>query len=245
MRQNMFDYERRARRSPQELGAQFTIDPTITPMMDGDRKVLALNMPRRGSPGLPRSASPSATCRTSSGARSDRRLDPRRPALQRGPHRLLRLALRRRLSVRAVPAALRERAQQRFIDIWRDSPQFHEVRSIRRGDLTTCSSCSAPRHLHALPRPGLHGGRHARAVDPGLREVLRADGHSHGEHARAPGGGDAHALLSGPRREAALSGDSRARVLEEPRFEEARSRSLSGVARSLAVEVVDCLPQHA
>ena len=32
--------------------------------------------------------------------------------------------------------------QQTFEDIWRNAPQFHEVRSIRARDLTTCSSCS-------------------------------------------------------------------------------------------------------
>ena len=27
-----------------ELGAQFILDPTITPMMDGDRSILSLNV---------------------------------------------------------------------------------------------------------------------------------------------------------------------------------------------------------
>jgi radical SAM protein with 4Fe4S-binding SPASM domain len=32
--------------------------------------------------------------------------------------------------------------QQRFIDIWRDSPQLKEVRAIRLRDLSSCSKCA-------------------------------------------------------------------------------------------------------
>jgi hypothetical protein len=32
--------------------------------------------------------------------------------------------------------------QQRFIDIWRNSPQLKEVRSIRLRDLSSCSHCA-------------------------------------------------------------------------------------------------------
>src|SRR5262249_18276251 len=43
--------------------------------------------------------------------------------------------------------------EQTFIDIWRNSRQFAEVRSIRGKDLATCSSCS---HLGTCTRcPGL------------------------------------------------------------------------------------------
>jgi radical SAM protein with 4Fe4S-binding SPASM domain len=43
--------------------------------------------------------------------------------------------------------------QQRFVDIWRDSDQMNEVRSIRLKDLTTCTSCS---HVGSCTRcPGL------------------------------------------------------------------------------------------
>ena len=43
MRQNAFDYEG-VRSVALEMGAEFTIDPTITPMMDGKRGVLELNI---------------------------------------------------------------------------------------------------------------------------------------------------------------------------------------------------------
>jgi radical SAM protein with 4Fe4S-binding SPASM domain len=43
--------------------------------------------------------------------------------------------------------------QQRFLDIWRDSPQMREVRAIRGRDLSTCSGCG---HLGTCTRcPGL------------------------------------------------------------------------------------------
>ena len=43
--------------------------------------------------------------------------------------------------------------QQKFLDIWRDSPQLNEVRSIRLKHLTTCSSCT---HAGSCTRcPGL------------------------------------------------------------------------------------------
>jgi radical SAM protein with 4Fe4S-binding SPASM domain len=43
--------------------------------------------------------------------------------------------------------------KQRFLDIWRDSSQFQEVRSIRARDLPICSSCA---HVGTCTRcPGL------------------------------------------------------------------------------------------
>ncbi len=43
--------------------------------------------------------------------------------------------------------------QQKFIDIWRDSPALREVRSIRARDLPVCSTCS---HVGTCTRcPGL------------------------------------------------------------------------------------------
>jgi AdoMet-dependent heme synthase len=44
----------------------------------------------------------------------------------------------------------------RFIDIWRESPQLKEVRSIRARDLPVCSTCS---HVATCTRcPGLAYG---------------------------------------------------------------------------------------
>ena len=86
--------------------------------------------------------------------------------------------------------------QQRFIDIWRHSDQMNEVRSIRVKDLSTCTSCSHVSKLHALPRPGVHGRKHARAVVAGLREVIRPHRYSLGQHA-GQSSEDAHSGESG------------------------------------------------
>jgi radical SAM protein with 4Fe4S-binding SPASM domain len=43
--------------------------------------------------------------------------------------------------------------RQKFLEIWRHSPQLNEVRSIRAHDLPTCSTCA---HLASCTRcPGL------------------------------------------------------------------------------------------
>ena len=64
--------------------------------------------------------------------------------------------------------------QTKFIDIWQDSPQLKEVRSITMHDLQGCSTCAHGSSCYALPGARLHGRQHARPVDPGLREILRA-----------------------------------------------------------------------
>ena len=61
-----------------------------------------------------------------------------------------------------------------FVDIWRDSPQLKEVRSITPARYAVLLRVRAWRDLHALPGPGLPGGQYARAFVPGLREILRA-----------------------------------------------------------------------
>ena len=95
-----------------ELGAEYTIDPTITPDMDGDRSILSLGL------GAPRSATKCFGIRALVGdveefcapppAVDERRSG--RVAVQRRPHRLLHFALWRCFSLRAVSAAQRQRA---------------------------------------------------------------------------------------------------------------------------------------
>src|SRR6266568_8347739 len=46
--------------------------------------------------------------------------------------------------------------RQKFLDIWRHSPQLNEVRSITLGDLEGCSSCAHQWRVYALPGPRLH-----------------------------------------------------------------------------------------
>ena len=96
--------------------------------------------------------------------------------------------------------------QQKFIDIWRDSPQFLDVRSIRGRDLTTCSSCS---HLGTCTRcPGLaymEGDMRGPSIQDCEKSYART-GIPTANMLGPAGGGDAHALLSVRGREAALSG---------------------------------------
>lgn len=137
-----------------ELGVQYQIDPTVTPKMDGDRSILGLRVPGTILPevfhdetlvgnveefcapppkpgddimdGLPCSAGHTACYISPYGEVY--------PCVQ-------------------FPINCGNVREQRFIDIWRNSPQFAEVRSIRARDLHTCSGCG---HVGTCTRcPGL------------------------------------------------------------------------------------------
>ncbi len=110
MTQNMQDYPG-VRALAAELGVECTLDPTITPMMDGNRSILALGVDQGALRQVFRDTSlvgdvdefcaiPATRRRGRTGIH----------ALQRRPHRLLCFALRRRFSVRSVSAAHGKRA---------------------------------------------------------------------------------------------------------------------------------------
>ncbi len=153
MVQNVQDYQG-VRTLAEELGVECTLDPTITPMMDGDRSVLSLGIDQNtlqqvfrdeslvgdvaefcaipaeadenGLAALPCSAS-HTTCYVSP-------YGDVFPCVQ-------------------FPLPTGNVRKQRFIDIWRHSDQMNEVRSIRLKDLTTCTSCT---HVSSCSRcPGL------------------------------------------------------------------------------------------
>ena len=138
----------------QEMGMECILDPTITPMMDGDRGVLNYGVGPEtlrqvfrdealvgdvdeycavAAPGdadslnaLPCSAG-HTTCYVSP-------YGDVFPCVQ-------------------FPIVTGNVRKERFIDIWRDSPVMNDVRSIRLKDLTTCSSCT---HVTGCSRcPGL------------------------------------------------------------------------------------------
>jgi len=137
-----------------ELGVSYTLDPTITPKMDGDTSVLALRIP--GSElkqvfrnedlvgdveefcapppppgedimdGLPCSAGHTSCYISPYGEVF--------PCVQ-------------------FPLPSGNLRRQRFVDIWQNSPVLKDVRSIRARDLPTCSSCA---HVGTCTRcPGL------------------------------------------------------------------------------------------
>ena len=137
-----------------ELGATYTLDPTITPMMDGDTSVLELRIPGeelkevfRTSelvPNMEEFCAPPKPVSDSdlegyscSAAHSFCYISPYAdvfPCVQ-------------------FPLPSGNLRRQKFIDIWNGSPQLNEVRSVRAKDLTVCSSCS---HVTTCTRcPGL------------------------------------------------------------------------------------------
>jgi radical SAM protein with 4Fe4S-binding SPASM domain len=137
-----------------ELGATYTLDPTITPKIDGDTSILDLRIPGAElnavfhnknlvgnveefcappppagddiMEGLPCSAGHTAAYITPYGDVF--------PCVQ-------------------FPLPSGNVRRQKFIDIWRDSPELNDVRSIRAKDLPVCSTCS---HVGTCTRcPGL------------------------------------------------------------------------------------------
>jgi radical SAM protein with 4Fe4S-binding SPASM domain len=137
-----------------ELGVAYTLDPTITPKMDGDRSILALRIPASDlkqvlhneklvgnveefcapppppgediMDGFPCSAGHTACYISPYGDVF--------PCVQ-------------------FPLPSGNLRRQKFLDIWRHSPQLNEVRSIRARDLPTCSTCA---HVGTCSRcPGL------------------------------------------------------------------------------------------
>lgn len=139
MRQNAGDYER-VRALAAELGAEFTIDPTITPKLDGSRDVLRLNM-----------AAPQ-TLRVF----RDRTLVGddfyHRPASAEGDtldalpcsagHVACYISPYGQVfPCVQFPLASGDLRTTPFDQIWRNSPQLARVRQIRVRDLHTCSSC--------------------------------------------------------------------------------------------------------
>ncbi len=143
MVQNVHDYAG-VRALAAELGAQFIMDPTITPMMDGDRSILNLNVDEAAlrevfqneslvggnieefcapplAPGeddmdqLPCSAGHTACYVSPYGDVY--------PCVQ-------------------FPLPSGNVRRMKFVDIWSDSPQLNEVRSIKLRDMPTCSKCT-------------------------------------------------------------------------------------------------------
>ncbi len=137
-----------------ELGAEYALDPTITPKLDGDTSILALRLPGAelkqifhnpelvgnveefcAAPpppgedimqGFPCSAGHTACYISPYGDVF--------PCVQ-------------------FPLPSGNVRRQKFLDIWRHSPQLKQVRSIRAKDLTTCSTCA---HVGTCTRcPGL------------------------------------------------------------------------------------------
>ncbi len=153
MRQNYSDYAG-VKALAQELGVEYTIDPTVTPRMDGDRGIVALGIGGDDlrqvfrNPDLVGNveefcAPPSAV--------NDEALDELPCSASHtfcyiSPYGDVFPCVQ-------FPLPTGNVRQQRFLEIWRHSPQMNEVRSIRPRNLPVCSTCS---HVGTCTRcPGL------------------------------------------------------------------------------------------
>jgi AdoMet-dependent heme synthase len=153
MMQNMQDYPS-VRALAAELGVECTLDPTITPMMDGDRSVLRLGVDQNGLRQVFRDSAlvgdVDEFCAIPAQG-TDSELDSLpcsagHTACYVSPYGDVFPCVQ-------FPLPTGNVRNQRFIDIWRHSERMNEVRSIRTKDLTTCTQCT---HVSTCTRcPGL------------------------------------------------------------------------------------------
>ncbi|HKV23583.1 MAG TPA: radical SAM protein [Candidatus Acidoferrum sp.] len=126
-----------------ELGVTFTIDPTITPKMDGNRSILNLNIDPSALKNVFREEGVllegAESCAIPSG-QDDDYLDSLpcsagHSACYVSPYGDVYPCVQ-------FPLPSGNVRHQKFLDIWRYSPQLEEVRSITLRELTGCSSCN-------------------------------------------------------------------------------------------------------
>lgn len=153
MIQNVGDYAG-VRALAAELGVECTLDPTITPMMDGDRSVLNLGVDREALRQVFRDGAlvgdVDEFCAVAEKPGDDelnsRPCSAGHTTCYVSPYGDVFPCVQ-------FPLPTGNVRRQRFLDIWRHSEQMNDVRSIRMHDLTTCTSCT---HIGNCTRcPGL------------------------------------------------------------------------------------------
>jgi radical SAM protein with 4Fe4S-binding SPASM domain len=153
MRQNLNDYAG-VKALAGELGVQVMTDPTITPKMDGDRSILSIGL---------RSAQLDRVFRDADLVGNVDEFCAPPPAADKAILDGLPCSAGHSYCYISpygdvypcvqFPLPCGNVRKQEFLDIWRQSMQLNEVRSIRARDLPTCSSCS---HVGGCSRcPGL------------------------------------------------------------------------------------------
>jgi len=153
MRSNLNDYAG-VKALAQELGAEYTIDPTITPKMDGDRSILPLGIGgddlrqvfRNGDlvGNVEEFCAPPPPL--DDGVLDELPCSAGHTACYISPYGGVYPCVQ-------FPLPTGHLRRQKFLEIWRRSPQMNEVRSIRARDLPVCSACT---HLGSCTRcPGL------------------------------------------------------------------------------------------
>ncbi len=172
-----------------ELGVQYTLDPTITPMMDGDMSVLSLRIPGEElteifhNPSLVGDQDEFCAPPKPLGDQDEFCAPPKPPSEEdlegyscSAGHSFCYISPYGDVfPCVQFPLPTGNIRQQKFLDIWNFSPQMKEVRSIQAKDLTVCSSCS---HVSSC-------SRYAGPIHRGLREVVLPHGRAHSEHAQA------------------------------------------------------------
>jgi radical SAM protein with 4Fe4S-binding SPASM domain len=153
MQQNLHDYAG-VKALAQELGAHYTIDPTITPMMSGDRSIVHLGIDRAELEDVFRNpelvGDVNEFC-TPPPPVNDDVLDELpcsagHTACYISPYGDVYPCVQ-------FPLPTGNLRKQDFLEIWRDSAPMNEVRSIRARELPVCSTCS---HVGTCTRcPGL------------------------------------------------------------------------------------------
>jgi len=145
MRNNFQDYTG-VQKLAAELGAQYTVDPTITPMMDGDRSILNLGI---GQAELQQVFRDSSLLGTSPEEFCDL---PKGPLAEADAMETLPCSAGHTFCYVSpygevypcvqFPLPTGNLRSTKFLDIWKHSPQMNEVRSITVNDLPVCSTCS-------------------------------------------------------------------------------------------------------
>lgn len=128
-----------------EMGMQYTVDATITPMMDGDRTILDLNMDgdrlAKVFHDTSLLGSEAATILAAPGGPTPMEEAYKTLPCSAGHTACYVSPYGDVFPCVQFPYKVGNIREQPFIDIWRDSPQLNDVRSIRVSDLQGCSSC--------------------------------------------------------------------------------------------------------
>ena len=144
MQQNA-DHYKQVQALAAEMGIRYEVDATITPMMDGDRGIVALNMDGGRLAAIMHDT-------TLLGDEAERLLAaPSGPTPLDEAYETLPCSAGHTACYVSpygdvfpcvqFPFKVGNVREQAFIDIWKHSPQLNEVRAIRVSDLEGCSSC--------------------------------------------------------------------------------------------------------
>ena len=137
-----------------EMGVEYTLDPTVTPMMDGSTSVLSLRVDGEDLPEVFTDArlvgSVDEYCAPPAPVGDDvmeqHSCSAGHSFCYVSPYGDVYPCVQ-------FPLPTGNVRRQKFLDIWQHSPQMREVRAIRVKDLPVCSTCS---HAEACSRcPGL------------------------------------------------------------------------------------------